>query len=306
MNEIKPVSIRISEEDQGKFKEYAVENGISQADAFASMIGLLELEKAKSTLGDRAKSIEVFRETTTKLVNFYLNSLEENITTEDRIRDEMSKELKVKDDTILNFMQQLDELKISDDLSKEKIDKFTNDIETLKDMLNKANNDISDKQSNIEKLNSSNDLLQENLKEYKGYRETNKELQEELSKCNVNNTELLDKYRTLENINKQLEDKIKNHDEMIDFFKSNNIELKTEMKDIQNKHIKEIDDLKKINEMLQNKYEKQIEMLKVQYQENLKEQIDNIEEKFKNKYSIELDKKDLEIEKLKNKLPKEL
>lgn len=34
MGEIKPVSFRINEEDQEKFKSFAAESGLNQADAF--------------------------------------------------------------------------------------------------------------------------------------------------------------------------------------------------------------------------------------------------------------------------------
>ena len=142
MGDIKPVSFRIDEEDQAKFKEFATESGFSHADAFANLVGMLELEKAKNTLGDRAKAIDSFKETVTKLVNFYLNALEENVTTEDRIRGELSKEIKVKEDTILNLMDQLKEIKDCEGALKG-ILKDTEDMNNrIQEQLNKANTDI--------------------------------------------------------------------------------------------------------------------------------------------------------------------
>lgn len=89
-NIIKPTSMRLGEEDLKQFKQYADELGLNQAEAFNSLIALAELEKAKNSLKDRAKSIDVFRSTINSLVGFYINSLEENSRAEDIIRQEFS------------------------------------------------------------------------------------------------------------------------------------------------------------------------------------------------------------------------
>ena len=100
-NDIKVTSMRLNSEDIEKFKEFASNNDFNQQQAFNALIALAKLEKAKTTLGDRSKRIEVFRDTVTKLMNFYINALEENATTEDRIREELQKELRTKDKILI-------------------------------------------------------------------------------------------------------------------------------------------------------------------------------------------------------------
>lgn len=282
MGDIKPVSFRIDEEDQAKFKEFAAESGFSHADAFANLVGMLELEKAKNTLGDRAKAIDSFKETVTKLVNFYLNALEENVTTEDRIRGELSKEIKVKEDTILNLMDQLKEIKDCEGALKG-ILKDTEDMNNrIQEQLNKANTDIEDKHKQLDIANRNNTNLQEQLAEYKQYRDINKQLEKELRELKQVNVDKDKNIAELSNKNAQLEDKIKNDKEMLEFYKTNNIELKDNIKALEEKNIKEALNLKE------------------EYRNSLEEQMKAIEDNLNDKHSVKLQKKDIEIEKLKN------
>lgn len=282
MGDIKPVSFRIDEEDQAKFKEFATENGFNQADAFASLVGMLELEKAKSTLGDRAKAIDSFKDTVTKLVNFYLNALEENVTTEDRIREELSKEIKIKEDTILNLMEQLKELKEDEGVLKGTLKDTEDTNNRLQEELNKANTDMEDKQKQLDMANRNNMNLQEQLAEYKQYRDINKQLEKELRELKQVDVDKDKNIAELSNKNTQLEDKIRNDMEMLEFYKTNNIELKDNIKALEEKNVKEVLNAKK------------------EYKNALEEQMKVIEDNLNAKHSVELQKKDIEIEKFKN------
>lgn len=282
MGDIKPVSFRIDEDDQAKFKEFATENNINQADAFASLVGMLELEKAKNTLGDRAKAIDSFKETVTKLVNFYLNALEENVTTEDRIREELSKEIKVKEDTILNLMEQLKEIKDCEGVLKGTLKDTEDTNNKIQEQLNKANTDIEDKHKQLDIANRNNTNLQEQLAEYKQFRDINKQLEKELRELKQVNVDKDKNIAELSNKNAQLEDKIKNDIEMLEFYKTNNIELKDNIKALEEKNIKEVLNLKE------------------EYRNSLEEQMKAIEDNLNDKHSVKLQKKDIEIEKLKN------
>lgn len=292
MGEIKPVSFRIGEEEQEKFKKYAAENGLNQADAFKSIMSMLELENAKNTLGDRSKAVDAFRETADKLINFYLNALEENVTTEDRIREELSKEIKVKEDTIINIMDQLSELKDAEIKLKDNL-KATEDINNnLKEEIIKVNTDLQDKNNQIEMLNRNNSTLQEQLNEYKGYKETNKVLEKQIEELKLLD---LDRQKDLDNVinkNKQYEDKIKNDKEMLDFYKNNNMELKDTLRELEEKYSKDITDIK-------DGYNKDIINIKEDYKKGLEKELKALEDNLKNKNELELSRKDLEIEKLK-------
>ncbi|GEQ23278.1 hypothetical protein CBU02nite_37840 [Clostridium butyricum] len=278
----KVTSMRLNEEDLEQFKSFAKDNGLNQQQAFNSLIALAELEKAKNVLGDRGKEIETFRDTVNKLLNFYINSLEVNTTTEQTIREELSKELNRKDNTISNLYEQLQEMKtekLNSDATIQQLEEKNNGI---LEQLQKANTDVAEKSKSIEKLNSNNDLLQEQLQEYKAYKNNYKALEEHLYKLKADNANKDTAINTLENNNQQLQDKIKNDTEMIEFYKSNNIELKGNIKAIE------------------SQFKQDIQTLKEEHTKALAGQIEAIKEQLESKYNLELEKKSLEIQKLNN------
>lgn len=338
MSEVKPVSFRINEEDQEKFKQFASENNLNQAEAFSSIISMIELENARKNLGDRAKSIDVFRDTVSKLVNFYVNSLEENSTAEDRIREEFQKELNTKDNTITNLYEQLQELKMNNtELEKKYQEKYDTLKEAEKAIMGWAKHtdelkkDLEDKQKSIDVLTNNNINQLEQLEQYKDLKSTNDLLLKQLE-------ELESKSLSLENTNKQLSDKIINTEDMINFYKDNMSELKRDIEaykedikdldikhgkyieELETKHNRQIEDIKADYEKslekekvtseqyredlnrLDEKYNNQIKEIKSEYENTSKKAIESIREQLINKYDLQLDKKDLEIEKLKNEL----
>ena len=201
-NNTKPTSLRIGEEDLKKFKEYAEEMGFSQGEAFNSLISLVELEKAKSTLNNKANNIDTFRNTINALLVFYVNALEENVQAEERIRQEFSKMLDTKENTIQTFQNKiqelnaiLEELKIHKEQQNNAINNYENETKTLKQNLN-------DKQSQIETLTKNNSMLQEQLIECREYKQEYKSLEEELKILEKN-------YRSLEEESKKVIENLK-------------------------------------------------------------------------------------------------
>lgn len=280
----KVTSMRLNEEDLEQFKAFAKNNGLNQQQAFNSLIALAELEKAKNVVGDRAKSIDTFRDTINKAIGMYVNSLEENMTAEQTIREELSKELKVKDNTITNLYDQLQEV-------KENNNNLDNEYKLLEDQREMLANSCRDFTTNIEDLknqldiaNRNNNNLQEQLAEYKQYKDNYKTIEKEFEqlKNDIEKKDVVIRELTADNL--QLKDKINNDSEMINFYKSNNIELKDNIK------------------ALEDKYDKQIENIKADHQKVLQEQLKVTNEQLSNKHDIELSKKDLEIEKLKNEI----
>ena len=173
MAEIKATSFRVSEEDIVKFKEFAEENGYNQAEAFKSMMQTLEMAKAKNVIKDRAKEIEVFQDTINKQMEMFLNSLNVNQTSEERIREELSKELNTKDNTISNLQEQLQNVKAENSNLKEMNKDKDSVIKQTDEEIKKLQKEIEDKEKSIDKLNSNNDLLQEQLQEYRKYKDRN-------------------------------------------------------------------------------------------------------------------------------------
>ena len=294
----KVTSMRLNEEDLEQFKAFAKENNLNQQQAFNNLIALAELEKAKDVLGDRAKSVNSFKETVTKLINFYVNALEENATTEETIREELNKELTTKDNTITTMYDQLQEIKNEN----KELDRTNNNYklsdDILREEIKKLNNDIADKQKNIDKLNSNNDLLQENLQEYKQYKDDYKNLENELDQLKVEHQALKYNNDKLNNDNKQLHDKLNNNTDMITFYKSeidnkdkSINEYKADIKSLEDTHKQQVLDVKDL-------YKGTLDNKSKEFQEQLKKS----ELEFNKKLDFELQKKDLEFQKLKNEI----
>ena len=291
MADIKATSFRVNEEDIAKFKEFTEKEGYNQAEAFKFIMQTVEMAKAKNMISDRAKEIETFQDTINNLMSMFLNSLNVNKSSEERIREELSREINLKDTTITTMLEQLEEVKAENNNLKDTNKENNNNIKELQDQLKKATIDITDKQKNIDKLNSSNDLLQETLKEYRQYKDNYKILEKELEQLKQENIKKDNTISNLENSNKQLEDKLKNDVDMINFYKDNNLELKNNIKDY-----------KAEIKALEEAYKEEIGNIKSENQKELEKQLVVLEEQFNNKLSIELSKKELEIQKLNNTL----
>lgn len=294
-NVIKPATFRLNEDDINKFKEFAAQNNLNQQEAFTSLLNTLELNSAKSTLGGRANSIDAFQTTVNNLVRFYINSLEENTTTEDRIREELSLQLTTKDKTIADLQNKLQEVKEDKVILDDSNMNLNNKNKELQEQLSKVQKDFIDKDKYIDNLRQQNELLTNTLNEYKEYKEINIKLESE-------NKDLLGANTTLNNSNKQLEDKIKNDADMLEFYKNQIQEQKEEAKTLNKSMLdKDIEYKANIKE-LEEKNNQQVLEVEKNFKERLEEQIKLKETEFNNKLELELGKKDLEIEKLKNKL----
>lgn len=288
---IKPATFRLNEDDINKFKEFAKQNNLTQEEAFTSLLNALELNNAKATLGNRSKSIEVFQTTVNSLVKFYINSLEENAVAEDRIRDELSKELKTKDNTIDTMFEELQTLKIDKSEKQNMLNQQSSELDIAKkqildwiDKNDKLNKDIEDKQKSIDVLTRNNINQMQQLEEYKDLKSDNELLLKQIEKLKSQNI-------SLENMKTQLESKIENSEDMISFYKENISELK-----------KNIEQYKSDIKELEVKHDKYIEETKTGYELSLKKEIELIKDQLYNKYSFDLTKKDLVINKLKSQL----
>lgn len=289
MADIKATSFRVNEEDIAKFKEFAEKEGYNQAEAFRSVMQTVEMAKAKSLIKDRAKEIEVFQDTINNLISMFLNSLNVNQTSEERIREELSLELQTKDNTISNLYEQLQEVKADNKALKDSNKELNDNLKAATEDIKKLSNDISDKNKNIDKLNSNNDLLQEQLKEYKQYKDDYKNLESELGKLKAELGELKDLNNKLSNDNELLSNKVKADNDMINFYK-----IEIENKD------KTISEYKADIRAIESKFSKQIEDVKKANEKALEEQLKNNIDNLNNKHDVELSKKDLEIQRLNN------
>lgn len=99
-------SIRASEAVFEKLKEItAASNMNNQGETLTALVRLWEMDQVKNAIPDRATEIDNYRATLQKLENFFLNALEINMETENRIRQEFAGQLEANAATI-NLLQE--------------------------------------------------------------------------------------------------------------------------------------------------------------------------------------------------------
>lgn len=293
-NEIKAVSFRLVDEDIQKFREFADEQGLNQAEMFQSLMNSFEMAKAKGMITDRAKEIESFQDTVNTLMNMFINSLAINQTSEERIRETLSLELNTKDQTILDLQSCQKELKDKLEISCKDLDIYSKQsnelsikVEDTNKELEQKNNIINNQQEQINTLNSI-------VTEYKTYKDINKEL-------DLKNIELNNKITDMLHSKADLKSKIENLESIKEFYKLEVESLKSEIKEV-NKNIKDIeksnkDEIKVLNNAhkeelntLENKYNSDIEKIKKELEDKFNEDINNKIAFEKSKHQLELDK----------------
>ena len=286
----KVTSMRLNEEDLEQFKAFIKDNNCSnQAEAFKSLLGMVKLENIKEKLGTRATSVEVFRDTVNKLIDFYVNSLQENETKEETIREELQKELSTKDNTISNLQEQLQKLKADKVDSDNKFKEIENNNKSLSAELQKVNTDITDKNKSIELLTKNNNTIQEQLNEFKQYKTEYKVLEKELNQLKTTNKTLETDKTTLENTVTEYQGKLQNANSINKFYIDNISELK-----------KDIETYKADMKSLEQQHKQEIINIKADNEKSLEKDLKAIQEQLNNKNDIEVAKKDLEIQKLNN------
>ena len=293
-NEIKAVSFRLAEDDIQKFREFADEQGLNQAEMFQSLMNSFEMAKAKGMITDRAKEIEVFQDTVNTLMNMFINSLAINQTSEERIRETLSLELNTKDKTIADLQSREKDLKSEFERIDKDLDKSLKTGNELAVNLENANKEIEQKNNIINNQQEQINTLNSIVTEYKSYKDINKELE-------LRNIELNNKITDALHSNSDLQSKIENLENIKEFYKSEVESLKNEIKEV-NKNIKDIeksykDEIKDLNNahreelnVLEDKYKSEIEELKKELTEKFNEDMKNKIEFEKSKYQLELDK----------------
>lgn len=288
-NKTKTSTLRINVGDEESFKQYLKENGYTQAEGFKNLVALMELDNAKEQLSDRAKEIDTFRDTVNKLIGFYINSLEVNQVAEERIREEFKKELSTKDNTIRNLQEQLQEQKEKIEEIKAESKEISKDNKALASEKEKAFESIKAKEKENETLAGNNKMLQEQIitlndiiTEYKDLKDLNIKLEAE-------NKELKGTHQNFKNELEQLNNKLINADDMLKFYKEQVAELKAEVKELNKSIIGK-----------ENTYKAEIKALEEKNIKELDKVKEELQEKLNSKHEVELGKKDIEIDKLKN------
>lgn len=297
MVDIKPTSFRVTTIATDKFKELASDLGMTQAEFFDNLISTFELENAKSKIIDRSKEIDEFQSHAQRIVSIYLNSLQLNQNSEERIKEKFCEQLQKKSDLIANLQDQLKDI-------KENINSFQleKDAAVKKQIeLEEINKQLQDttkaKESLINEYKEKIDTLSTLVNEYKKYKDSIEKVKTELDKEKVQKSDFIYTIKDLElqnvNLNKQIkmvETNLLEHKQML---KEENRNNKNEILNIK-KEYKE--NLKNSEKILKNEKEKT--------ERTFEEKLSMEKEKFEIRLEkIELEK-NKEIEELKKNIKK--
>lgn len=119
MGDIKQANFRIDTESADKFRTFCESEGMSQAQGFAHLLRVLELDKAKNVLANRKTEITDFEMHAKALIDAFLYSLDICNSAETRAREDYAVQLDQKDKAIAEMAQICKNLTIERDASKE-------------------------------------------------------------------------------------------------------------------------------------------------------------------------------------------
>lgn len=131
MGDIKQANFRIDTESADKFRTFCETEGLSQAQGFAHLLQVLELDRAKTVLSNRENEITDFEMHTKALINAFLNSLEVCNNAEARVREEFAVQLDQKDRTIAEMVQRCKDLTAERDTAKEESNTLTERLKNV-------------------------------------------------------------------------------------------------------------------------------------------------------------------------------
>ena len=205
-NEVKAVSFRLAEEDVQKFREFAEEQGLNQAEMFQGLMNNFEMARAKGALPDRAKEIETFQDTVNTLIGMFTNSLAVNQTSEERIRETFGNELNSKDKTITDLQEREGVLKAQLEIAHKELDKCTEQLHRALISCEKQNKDITQKDEAIANYQSQISMLNETVSECRRFKDGYKAIESENAALSKKLTAATNENSTLLSQNKNLED----------------------------------------------------------------------------------------------------
>lgn len=174
----KPFSLRLGEESVQAFRSWCDEQGLNQADGFANLIKMLELQKTKELIPNRQKEVENFESLLASLTTAFMSSLELNENAETRIRQTVEQELQIKDQTISDNQKSFAEKNEKLKQLKEKADQtdaLQSEVADLKKNIENYEKQITDKDSIVlmmtEKLSAAEEKLKVSEEQVKKFDE---------------------------------------------------------------------------------------------------------------------------------------
>lgn len=195
MSELKPRTIRTDEETIAKFKEISDNIGGNQQLAFEKLIESYELQQGKMILTEKAADIEQFEKYVSCLIHMYMRTLEDNQNVTATVRIEFSKQLKMKDDIILDLQEKIKKLeqeRQSNANMNHKLLSIENASQKNEELAKTLQNALQDKSKRIEELEASLTKHEKEKDNLLSQEKQIRQLEEELNQLKTNNS-LLEK-----------------------------------------------------------------------------------------------------------------
>jgi len=273
--ELKPKSIRITEETAEKFKEVSAALGGNQQEALSKLIETYEYQLGKNILTDKKADIDQFERYVNAISRMYMATLEDNQNITETVRTEFDALLKSKDVTIQNLQEQLakakqlqvesaESAKIHEEENtrlKNHIDKLSkeydaklDDLQTMlsdKDKLNKAlANNCTDLKEKVEEMKADTEHAAELVKQWDGLIQTQEntakeleQLKKQLQQTQASHEEAMERQKDMAQISldKALIDLERQYQEQIQTLKA---EKQAEIDRYQQKYLELLEQLK--------------------------------------------------------------
>jgi len=292
-------SYRVKEDTKADIKRQLDSLGLTQEEYFKKVVSLMELENVKKN-NIFAVNTDELQEITQRIYNIFINVCEQGnsfLGAKDSELQELKEKYKnmllIKDNIITEQKQELQDV-----YTKINVLQKTNDSNKLElanirlkndKQMEQLESNLKDKTLIVEEYKQKNDMLLSNLAEYKEYKEQYQVIEKELEQVKKDNNRLSTDKINLENTIIKLQDKINNDTERILFHKA----------EIENKN-QSIKEYKADIKTLEEKKDNEIISIKIENKEVLGRELKLLEDG----YNKESNKKDLEIEKLNNKIDK--
>lgn len=272
--DLKPKSFRITDETAEEFRDISTQIGGSQQDTFEELIKAYKRKTNKEALPEWGGDIKKFERYTNNLVEMYISTLKANQDLEETIQKNFGKQLNAKEKTIMDLQEKLDTAEQSkkEAISQSKID--ADEKIRLNDYISNLKKDYDTRLTDMETMLSDKDNL-------------NKTLMDSCNDLKVKIAGMKEVVEQAEKLKRELEGLKKDYKRALDEKSELNRQLNQNQETISELKQHESDSLLLLKEQQQLKLEKAVLELEKQYQKQIQElKVEKQEEvdKYQQKY----------------------
>lgn len=287
----KTFGVKVSEEMYEKAKMVIESSGVSSKDWFEKAVALYELNTIKQGSNDYTQDLSELEHHTTRMYELIVNMIQRSVYLKDHAVKDISDKLESKEAIIQEFQQQLFQLKEEITLKNNMLTALQEQEKEFKEKLKTNEITLENNQALIAEYKEKNDTLSGLVAKYQAYAEENEQLKIDFSnekaalveqanaaeaKGNTLQQELAESRKTLASEQKKFEDTLQLSIERKDLEREKAlVELERQQQaqlakvnEQYNEQIQalyaEIAELRKTNDENREKYQAEIEALKVQ------------------------------------------